>query len=193
MLHGFQILNKSKIFFALIARGTSLFLNFGLAFFYSVLLSRLMSVSDRGEFYEYQVIALIGASFASLSIPQTVTVMVGEKRQVNLASFLMYLMLVVIFSALLPIGIILFLYPDKTFHLLFLMILGNALTTGFIDFFKVNKDFKSFSIAYSLIPAAGFLASFMLFLGVSPSLGNVIYLWVLFQLCLLYTSPSPRD
>jgi len=175
-----MILSKYK-YWALIKRSSALFINFGLAFFYSVVLSRVLTVADRGEFYEYQIVALICASFATLSIPQTVTVMVNKERQINLLSFISYLLCVLVLSAFLSLLVMHFLYPDKSFLLLALMVLGNALTTGFIDFFKINKDFKSFSNAYILIPVAGFFASICLWGGVAPTVSNTIYLWVLFQ------------
>ena len=179
-------MNKVKFLQKGVKRATPLFFNFGLAFIYSVLLSRFMTVSDRGELYEYQIIALLCGSFSSMSIPQAVTVSIKQDKRINFSFFISYLISGFALSALFSWLMISLWYPEKSFIFLFLMSYGTMLTIGFMEFFKINKDFKSFSTAYAMIPVVGFGVALLLMFGVQASLFNALLLWICFQLIIFF-------
>ena len=74
----------------------------------------------------------------------------------------------------------------QVFHILLVLALYNLLRT-------VNKNQAFLMLVFALVPVPIAMLNQLNQFAVLPLLGSADYSQVLFYLCLLYTSPSPRD
>lgn len=173
---------------------------FGLGF--SIATSRLLGVSDKGVFFNYQVIALVAATIIFAPISQVLFELlrdyvldINKLLNILVASILT----LIIFSFLSCIALSVFF--DLNFILIFTLLIGQGLMIGLLEFGKFRLDLNKFLILNSIqgfLPLAILLLAFFSLVEfsyfeaiISTSIGYLLVSF--FGLLLVKNSKNPQS
>jgi len=161
------------------ALASSLILNFGFSFIFSVVLSRCMEVSERGDFYTYQMIAMTLVAFSSFSFPHSIVIALSSdaERKADFFSLIAFFSISVLLTILLSVAVGGFFLNELSSVITVFMSLATLISVSVVEVFKINRNMRSYAVAYKSKPGLMLLMLLPLYFGLSPSLINVIYLF----------------